>query len=563
MVNVTMLKFKTLLVSILSTMTLICVTDKSVMAQATATGSVFIFNPNTGYSQSVSGEITLPAGSFNGLLVTPNFTTSLAGDNNFFPANPLQAPITDLLLNPLGINFAVTPSLNTETAALLSTLSVNGNLPEIVSILRANPDLLRDGSTTQAIATGQTTLLFPDGSVQSVSGEIALPNGLFYQGWESPAIDPNNPVGTCGNAATGCLIIYTVDPNRLDPLNPNYREFGSIPQDPTLPRIEQLIINPGPVSLFLSSAAASYDLNAAAAQVLSGIPLNELSNIVSIIRAGSGSNGPFSSQVQARAMGVAMISTPSGTTQSVSGEITLPAGLYFDDPLSASAYCPGNACLTILPDIQWYDISANSANITQLTINPGFVQPGDPLTPTGTFRSSSFDFNAAAADILYQYIDLGVLPELSNIVSVIRAGAGSNGLTPENRPAARASGSVTISLPNGGVQSVNAELTLPNSLYYSGANPANIMDTAASNNCNNGSACFAVTPTLDTAAAIVANDPNLVVISSLLIDPGTANDPTFFRGWDFDAAAADALIKAGTLQEQVSIIRAGAGSGLE
>ncbi|BAQ59913.1 hypothetical protein GM3708_319 [Geminocystis sp. NIES-3708] len=538
-----MYKFKTLFVIFLSAITLVSVTGKNVMAQATATGSVFIFNPNTGYSQSVSGEITIPAGSFNGLEVTPNFRTSLVGDNNFFPTNPLQAPITDLLINPQGINFTLAPSLNAETAALLSGLSVNGNLPEIISILRANPDLLRDGSQNQAIATGQTTLIAPDGSVQSVSGEIALPNGLFYQGWEDLVNGP------CGPSATGCLIIYSVDPNSLvNPLAPNYRQFGTIPQDPNTPRIEQLIINPGPVSLF-SNNGNNYDLNAAAAQILSAVPINELSNVVSIIRAASGSSGPFSSRVQGRAMGVTMISTPSGTTQSVSGEINLPVGLYFDDPEGLSTNCPGNACLTVLPDIQWYGNSADTAYIQQLVVDPGFVQPGDPNNVTFALRSSSFDFNAAAADILYQYIDNG---SLSDVVSVIRAGAGADGLTPKNRPVARASGTVTLTLPNGAVQSVTAELSLPNSLYYTGANSC-------------GSACLVVTPTLDTAAASLNNDPNLLSVTSLLIDPGTANDPTLIRGWDFDAAAANALNQAGDLQAQVSIIRAGAGAsnGLE
>lgn len=537
-----MYKYKTLLASFLTAVTLVSVTGKSAMAQATASGSVFIFNPNTGYSQSVSGEITIPAGSFNGLEVTPNFTQSLFGPPDFFPSNVLQAPIQDLLINPLGINFTLAPSLNAQTATLLSSYNVNGQLPEIISILRANPDLLREGTQNQAIATGQVTLLAPDGSVQSVSGEIALPNGLFYQGW----VDNFN-VSSCNTSATGCLMIMPVDPN--------IGSFGAFLDGS--PKIEQLIINPGPIALFADNGS-SYDLNAAAGQLLSGIPLNQLSNIVSIIRAGSGSNGPFSSRVQGRAMGVTLVSTPSGTTQSVSGEISLPVGLYFDENFN----CGFSSCLAILPDIQWYGTSADTAYINELIIDPGLIQPGDPIFPTGFFRAGSFDFNAAASDILYQYIDSG---SLSEVVSVIRAGAGSDSLTPKNRLTAKASGSVTLTLPNGAVQSVTAELTLPNSLYYSGANPSNINNPAVGINCSNGPACFVVTPILNTAGAIALNDPNLLSITTLSIDPGPPNDPTIVRGWDFDAAAASALIQAPDLQAQVSIIRAGAGAsnGLE
>lgn len=569
-----MSKFKTLLVSLLSTITLLSVTDKVVMAQATATGSVVIFNPTTGYTQSVSGQITLPAGAFVGpLTVTPTLTNSI--DPNTSLPNPIIAPITDLTINPTLIDFSIPPvSLNAQTAQLLES---TGNLSDQVSIIRANSNLMSNGSSSQAIATGQTTLTYPDGSVQSVSGEISLPNGLYFIGALSPT-DAN-----CG-PNSGCLVIYTIDPDRRnDPSNPNLLEFGRIPQNLTVPRLETLVIDPGSAEL----VRPNYDLNAAAAQVLSALdPTTQLSDIVSIIRAGIGSNGPYSSQVQARAMGMAMIATPNGTTQAVSGEITLPAGLYFGDPQSLNAYCKGSGCLTVLPDIQWYGNdsdpfwnpnaqpnlsltpTSNQAIIRQLTLNPGFVLPGDPTSIIpNSLATSSLDFNAAVAEVLYEYIDQNTLTDdqLSNIVSVIRAGAGSNGLSPQNRPVARASGSVTISLPNGATQSVSAELSLPNSLYYQGANPLNIFNLNASSNCTGGSACFAITPDFGGSlySTLQLSDPNLVIISSLVIDAGSPNDPSIFRSWDFDAAAADALIKANALQEQVSIIRAGAGSGLE
>ena len=56
-------KYKTIILSVLSTLTMFSSSvNKSVIAQATATGAVVQFNPNTGFIQSVSGEITIPAG---------------------------------------------------------------------------------------------------------------------------------------------------------------------------------------------------------------------------------------------------------------------------------------------------------------------------------------------------------------------------------------------------------------------------------------------------------------------------------------------------------------------
>ena len=333
--------------------------------------------------------------------------------------------------------------------------------------------------------------------------------------------------------------------------------FGAIPQAVTIPipRIDQLIIDPGPVNIFFPA----YDLNSAAASVLSAAdPTTQLSDIVSIIRAVKGDNGPFSTQAQARAMGMVMITTPNGSTQSVSGEITLPAGLYFDGSFNpANVDCPASSCLSVNPDIQWNDVTgvgaqANSAFIQDLRINPGEIQPGDPAFPTGLFLPSSFDVNAAAADILYRYIEQDLLTDdqLANIVSVIRGGAGVNGLTPANRPTARASGSATISVPNGSTQTVTADLTLPNSKYFD-----------LNFSFNPGS--FTVTPSFENVPANASDDPNLVVIDELVIDPGIASDPAFVRGWDFEAAVADALNKADSLEEQVSIIRAVTSAGLD
>ncbi|MBL1208374.1 hypothetical protein [Geminocystis sp. GBBB08] len=501
--------------------------------QATATGSVVIFTPTTsstvGYTQTISGSITLPFASFNGpLLITPSITG--------FVAPPL---VDSLTINPGGINFFAPPiTLEAQTAQILSGLSPSSDLSDIVSIIRANSNLLQGSSNApQASATGATVLQMPDGSLQTVSGEIYLPNGLYYEGASSP-LDAG-----CG-FGSGCLVISpTVE---------------AIPEDLTgeAYRITQLIIDPGFANIALFPF--TYNLNAAAAQVLSGVDITtQLSDAVSIIRAGRSANGPYSTAIQARATGTAMIENPDGSTQTISGEISLPAGLYYDDPQGNNPNCAGSACLTILPKIKWNDLTgtgaqANSTFIESLTINPGFVQPGDPSSPTAFGLPSSFDFNAAVANILYRYLDEPG-DQLANIVSVIRAGAGSGSLSP-NRPSARASGTVMIKNPNGASQSASGEISLPGVLYYEGSLLAG---------CTGGEACFVITPSIQNIPNLNSDDPNLRFVQSLLVDPGSSNDPNTVRGWDFEAATADALLKATTLQEQVSIIRAGAGSGLE
>jgi hypothetical protein len=531
-------KYRTIILSVLSTITMISGISKSAMAQATATGAVVQFNPNTGFIQSVSGEITIPAGAFNSanpLVIAPIL--------NITP-DPTIPVIPNLIIDPGGIDFSVAPTtLNAQIAEVLGNLDPVSDLSELVSILRANPDILSNGTASQAIATGQSTLIYPDGSIQSVSGEISLPTGLYYEGVDNNVVTGLGYNGCTGGPPSGCLLITSV--------------FDIITGTATTPFIRELIVDPGPSNI----VGINYDLNATAAQKLTSA--TDLSDIVSIIRAVSGANGPFSTQVQARAMGMVMIATPDGTTQSVSGEVTLPAGLYFDDNLSQGVYCPGRSCLTVLPDIQWTNpIDSNSAFIRQLTINPGFVNPGDPNSPTGLFSPSSFDVNAAVALKIYEYVlqDTLTNDQLSNIVSVIRAGAGSDGLSPLNRPIARANGSATIVLPNGATQSVSGELSLPNSLFFTGADPTTIQEPLASVGCSAGQACFVLTPLI---VEQTPGDPNTRIISSLTVDPGAGNDPTLIKGWDFDAAAAYALSQANELQEQVSIIRAGAGNGLE
>lgn len=120
---------------------------------------------------------------------------------------------------------------------------------------------------------------------------------------------------------------------------------------------------------------------------------------------------------------------------------------------------------------------------------------------------------------------------------------------------AYASGSSAIVLMNGASQSVGGEISLPSGAYFNG-NGA-------------GTGALLVTPTLAVPAAgagtgLATNAQNL---ASLVVDPGLPNTTTPLTGGSFTAAAASALnaaTTAGSLDAQVSIIRAGTGvNGLD
>ena len=76
--------FKTICTCLITTACLLTSNQGKVQANpigtvngATATGTVTIFNGVTGYTQTVSGQITLPAGEFFGpAVVTPTLTNS-------------------------------------------------------------------------------------------------------------------------------------------------------------------------------------------------------------------------------------------------------------------------------------------------------------------------------------------------------------------------------------------------------------------------------------------------------------------------------------------------------
>ena len=322
---------KTVCTYLLTTVSLFALHQEKVKAQvtgsvmgATATGAVTVFNSDTGYTQTVSGQITLPAGEFVGpAVITPTLTNS---------SDPLIPPVENLTINPGGIDFnATSTNLNQQISQILSNLSAADDLSEIVSILRANSNLLSSGATSQATATGTTVLIGPNStgetepppintSIQTVSGEIALPTGLYYDG--ALADDPTTAIKE-GNAndpgcvdGQGCLAIVPIfDSIRDATVSPTNPDGNPIAAAANVPRIRQLIIDPGTVEL----VSPVYDVNYAAATILSNTSLSQLSDIVSIIRAASGPSGPFSTQTQARAMGMVMITTPNGSTQSVGG----------------------------------------------------------------------------------------------------------------------------------------------------------------------------------------------------------------------------------------------------
>jgi hypothetical protein len=457
--------------------------NQAALAQATAIGSVTMSGPG-GYIQSVSGQVSLPAGFFSGpLVITPNVT----------PTN--LAPIDSLIINPGGIDFTLPPTtFDAQMAQLLDSYS---DLSDRVSLIRANKGLLESSTSSQATALGSVSLFYPDGSSISASGETTLPQGLYFEGALTAG---------CGSGS-GCLLITSV--------------FNNPASDPVF---DTLVIDPGVANI----VNPSYSFSTVAAQQLTAYdPFSELSEVVSMIRAGTGPNGPYSRNTQARAMGSVSLSTPNGSTQSVSGEVTLPLGFYYGNGSGCGA---GASCLTVQPNLTWDSTQPNLNTINSLTIDPGQVLGG-----TIGLSGSSFDFNAAATQVLYSYADSW---DTANVVSAIRAGTGSNGLSSPNRPQARATGSSTVSLPNGTTQTVGGEISLPPGLYYLGT--------------------LVIDPDIDMTTA--AGDPNSVLINSLTVDPGVPQDPSVDRPWDFEAAAAYSLGVAPDLASEVSVIRAVAGS---
>jgi hypothetical protein len=354
----------------------------------------------------------------------------------------------------------------------------------LTSILSLATITAQGASAQTASANGTVTISGPSGFVQSVSGQITLPNGLYYEG-----------------------------PLNITPTITNATNLGALMPGTDLV-VNNLTITPGNIQVVFPQT----DFNAAAATAL--YAASGLSDIVSLIRAQNNLNGPPSSPSQATATGSVSILAPNGSTQSVSGEISLPPGLYY-----------GGADFNITPDVE-YSTDIDTVFVNNLVIDPGPVESGDPFFVTGFLP---LDFNAAAAFWLYDY---SLANDLSGVVSIIRAGTGKNGLLSTNQPQAKASGNITITTPNGSVESVSGELSLPTGLYYTDP--------------------LTITPTFNDYANLGTND---LLVTNLEVNPGF---PSISQPWTFSAAAAWNLSNATSLSDQVSIIRAGAGTnGLE
>ncbi|MDZ8184566.1 MAG: hypothetical protein RMX96_06925 [Nostoc sp. ChiSLP02] len=104
---------------------------------------------------------------------------------------------------------------------------------------------------------------------------------------------------------------------------------------------------------------------------------------------------------QATVIGAVTLIRPSGTFLSVSGEVTLPSGSYFEGGVKIIPTYGGVA-------------GQNEETITSLTISPGIVK--------STTLSSQNSFLNTAANLLNN------TSSLQDVTSIIRAGAGNNGL---------------------------------------------------------------------------------------------------------------------------------------
>lgn len=139
--------------------------------------------------------------------------------------------------------------------------------------------------------------------------------------------------------------------------------------------------------------------------------MNRLSNKLSIILRGSicllglVSVGNFltspANAQQATAIGAVTLIRPSGTFLSVSGEVTLPSGSYFNGDLIISPTYGGIA-------------GGNDETITSLTITPGLVKTTTPSNPNS--------FIDTAANLLNNSTSV------EDATAIIRAGGGNNGL---------------------------------------------------------------------------------------------------------------------------------------
>ncbi|MEA5605183.1 hypothetical protein [Nostoc sp. UHCC 0252] len=104
---------------------------------------------------------------------------------------------------------------------------------------------------------------------------------------------------------------------------------------------------------------------------------------------------------QATATGAVTLIRPSGTFLSISGEVTLPSGSYFEGGLQITPIYGGVA-------------GTNEETVNSLTITPGIVKT--------TTLSNPNSFTNTAANLLNNS------NSVEDVTTLIQAGAGNNGL---------------------------------------------------------------------------------------------------------------------------------------
>ncbi|MGV0105865.1 hypothetical protein [Nostoc sp. DSM 114167] len=122
--------------------------------------------------------------------------------------------------------------------------------------------------------------------------------------------------------------------------------------------------------------------------------------LLGLISVGNFLAAPANAQ-QATAGGAVTLIRPSGTFLSVSGEVTLPSGSYFNGGVTISPTYGGIA-------------GGNDETITSLTISPGLVQT--------TTLSNPNSFIDTTANLLKN------TTSVEDLTTVIRAVGGNNGL---------------------------------------------------------------------------------------------------------------------------------------
>lgn len=146
--------------------------------------------------------------------------------------------------------------------------------------------------------------------------------------------------------------------------------------------------------------------------------LNKALLAISVVGLGSVISAPAFAQTYAS--GSSTIVLMNGASQSVGAEISLPAGTYFT---GGGAIPNGNVVITPILETPGVandgasGLAINEQNFLELNVDPGLPDSLANLAP-----GASTTFTAAAA------AQLDAATAISDVVSIIRAGAGVDGL---------------------------------------------------------------------------------------------------------------------------------------